>query len=164
MNVSVRAPHNVTSVFTRTNVILGRHFTCFSSNNMAPKTMSTPGQVTLDFKKKIRVKHSGLAKVTHVNWRFQTGRGFNPLSTTITQQTQSISITFIQCWGNVEDVGPELHKCYTNVLCLLGIVICKSVLLEVKPVILELKRFAIFCSQIITNMSNFSPTWSWGSR
>ena len=27
---------------------------------------------------------------------------------------------FIQCWTNVEDVGPTLHKCYTNVLCLLG--------------------------------------------
>ena len=27
---------------------------------------------------------------------------------------------FIQCWTNVEDVGPTLYKCYTNVLCLLG--------------------------------------------
>ena len=27
---------------------------------------------------------------------------------------------FMQCWTNVEDVGPTLHKCYTNVLCLLG--------------------------------------------
>ena len=35
-----------------------------------------------------------------------------------TQQTQSICITFVQC---VEDVGPALYKCYTNVLCLLGI-------------------------------------------
>ena len=25
---------------------------------------------------------------------------------------------FIQCWTNVEDVGPTLYKCYTNVLCL----------------------------------------------
>ena len=38
----------------------------------------------------------------------------------ITQQTQNICITFIQCWTNVEDVGPTLYKCYTNVLCLLG--------------------------------------------
>ena len=29
-------------------------------------------------------------------------------------------ITFIQCWTNVEDVGPTLYKCYTNVLSLLG--------------------------------------------
>ena len=35
------------------------------------------------------------------------------------QQTQNICITFIQCWTNVEDVGPTLHKCYTNALCLL---------------------------------------------
>ena len=28
--------------------------------------------------------------------------------------------TFIQCWTNVEDVGPTLYKCYTDVLCLLG--------------------------------------------
>ena len=25
----------------------------------------------------------------------------------------------MQCWTNVEDVGPALYKCYTNVLCLL---------------------------------------------
>ena len=35
-------------------------------------------------------------------------------------KTQNICITFIQCWTNVEDVGPTLYKCYTNVLCLLG--------------------------------------------
>ena len=34
------------------------------------------------------------------------------------QQTQNICITFVQC---VEDVGPALYKCYTNVSCLLGI-------------------------------------------
>ena len=33
-----------------------------------------------------------------------------------------ICITFVQCWTNVEDVGPTLYKCYTNVLCMLGIV------------------------------------------
>ena len=38
-----------------------------------------------------------------------------------TQLTQNISITFAQCWTNVEDVGPTLYKCYTNVVCLLGI-------------------------------------------
>ena len=27
---------------------------------------------------------------------------------------------FMQCWTIVEDVGPTLYKCYTNVLCLLG--------------------------------------------
>ena len=31
---------------------------------------------------------------------------------TIFQQTQSISITFVQCWTNVEDVGPTLYRCY----------------------------------------------------
>ena len=36
------------------------------------------------------------------------------------QQTQNICITFAQCRTNVEDVGPTLYKCYTNVLCLLG--------------------------------------------
>ena len=35
------------------------------------------------------------------------------------QKTQNICITFIQRWTNVEDVGPTLYKCYTNVLCLL---------------------------------------------
>ena len=34
------------------------------------------------------------------------------------QQTQNISITFLQRRPNVFDVGPTLHKCYTNVLCL----------------------------------------------
>ena len=27
---------------------------------------------------------------------------------------------FMQCWTSVEDVGPTLHKCHTNVLRLLG--------------------------------------------
>ena len=26
----------------------------------------------------------------------------------------------MQCWINVEYVGPTLYKCYTNILCLLG--------------------------------------------
>ena len=38
----------------------------------------------------------------------------------ITQQTQNISITFVQCWPNVFDAGPTLYKCYTNVLCSWG--------------------------------------------
>ena len=29
-------------------------------------------------------------------------------------------ITFVQRRTNVFDVGPTLHECYTNVLCLLG--------------------------------------------
>ena len=32
---------------------------------------------------------------------------------------RNICKTFVQCWSNVEDVGPMLYKCYTNVLCLL---------------------------------------------
>ena len=46
----------------------------------------------------------------------------NPCSSQhlVTQQTQNICITFIQRRPNVFDVGPTLHKCYTNVLCLLG--------------------------------------------
>ena len=35
-------------------------------------------------------------------------------------KTQNICITFVQCWTNVEDVGPTLYECYTNVLYLLG--------------------------------------------
>ena len=35
---------------------------------------------------------------------------------------KNIFITFVQCRTNVEDVGPTLYKCYTNVLCLLGAV------------------------------------------
>ena len=35
------------------------------------------------------------------------------------QQTQSICITFVQCRTNVEDVGPTMYKCYTNILYLL---------------------------------------------
>ena len=37
------------------------------------------------------------------------------------QQTQNICITFIQRQPNVFDAGPILYKCYTNVLCLLGL-------------------------------------------
>ena len=37
----------------------------------------------------------------------------------IRSKTKTFCITFIQCWTNVEDVGPTLYKCYKNVLCLL---------------------------------------------
>ena len=37
-----------------------------------------------------------------------------------TQQTRNISMTFVQRRPNVEDVGPALYKCHTNVLRLLG--------------------------------------------
>ena len=36
------------------------------------------------------------------------------------QCAQNICITFIQCWTNVENVGPMLNKCYINGVCLLG--------------------------------------------
>ena len=39
----------------------------------------------------------------------------------LTQHTQYICITFVQRRPNVFDVGPALYKCYTNVLCLLGL-------------------------------------------
>ena len=38
----------------------------------------------------------------------------------LNHQTQNICITFVQRLPNVFDVGPTLHKCYTNVLRLLG--------------------------------------------
>ena len=37
-----------------------------------------------------------------------------------TQQAQNICITFVERRPNVFDVGSTLYKCYTNVLCLLG--------------------------------------------
>ena len=33
----------------------------------------------------------------------------------LSHQTRNICITFVQCWSNVEDVGPTFYKCYTNV-------------------------------------------------
>ena len=38
-----------------------------------------------------------------------------------TYPAKNKTFVFVQCWTNVEDVGPTLYKCYTNVLCLLGI-------------------------------------------
>ena len=56
-----------------------------------------------------------LANFTAVNKKYIILHAF-----VITQWTQNICITFVQCWSNVKDVGPTLYKCYTNVLCLLG--------------------------------------------
>ena len=52
-------------------------------------------------------------------WSYHT---WQPEGTPHSAQTswQNVCITFVQCWTNVEDVGPTLYKCYTNVLCLLG--------------------------------------------
>ena len=41
------------------------------------------------------------------------------LTPSSSQQTQTICITFIQCWTSVEDAGPTFYKCYAYVLCLL---------------------------------------------
>ena len=49
----------------------------------------------------------------------------------ITRWAQNICITFIQRRPNVFDVGPALYKCYTNVLCLLGL------LTQQKPMLIE---------------------------
>ena len=38
----------------------------------------------------------------------------------IPSKHKNVCITFVQCWANVEDAGPTLYECYTNVLCLLG--------------------------------------------
>ena len=39
---------------------------------------------------------------------------------TETEVTQNICITCIQCWANVEDVGPTLYKCYTDICLFTG--------------------------------------------
>ena len=45
-------------------------------------------------------------------------RGYLPLCEVAgTPQTQNM---YMQCRTKVEDVGPTLYKCYTNVLCLMG--------------------------------------------
>ena len=41
-------------------------------------------------------------------------------SAAILPSKHSICITFMQCWTNVKDVEPTLHKCCLYVLCLLG--------------------------------------------
>ena len=41
-----------------------------------------------------------------------------------TQKTQNICMTFVQCWYNVEDVGPTLYTCYTNVFVFAGQMQC----------------------------------------
>ena len=45
---------------------------------------------------------------------------YNEEQKVVSQWTLKICITFVQCWTNVEDVGPTLYKCYTNVLYFLG--------------------------------------------
>ena len=70
-----------------------------------------------------------------------------------TQQTQSICITFVQC---VEDVGSALYKCYTNVLCLLGIAagpneyfVCDH-LQSFATICERLRRLATICDRFVT--------------
>ena len=51
-------------------------------------------------------------------------------------QTQNICLTFIQRRPNVFDVGPTLYKCYTNVLCLLGLQVIFCPLPDLEGVLL----------------------------
>ena len=43
-----------------------------------------------------------------------------PVVQCVYHSKQKNSITFVQCWTNVEDVGPALYKCYKNVLYLVS--------------------------------------------
>ena len=52
-----------------------------------------------------------------------------------TRQSQNICIAFVQRRPNVFNVGPTLYKCYTNVLCFLGMA-CKqleTIFLSIQP-------------------------------
>ena len=63
----------------------------------------------------------------------------------ISQQTQNISITFMQCWSNFQDVGPTLYKCYKNAL-------------------LSCQLFTIFCQDIgwgIVQLKIIDRIWLW---
>ena len=54
----------------------------------------------------------------NILYLLESGHGENTLELRcLYQPTQNIYITFIQWWTNV---GSTLHKCDTNVLCLLG--------------------------------------------
>ena len=46
---------------------------------------------------------------------------WNNKSYVTSPSTYNICRGIIQCWSNIEDVGPMLNKCYTNVVCLLGL-------------------------------------------
>ena len=58
-------------------------------------------------------------RATLLSVHFEENHKATPAISTSSQSARNICITFVQCWTNVEDVGPALHKCYTNVLCLL---------------------------------------------
>ena len=61
--------------------------------------------------------------------KFNSRRMFSQESSTDgsgTQQTQNICIPVVQRRPSVGDVGPTLYKCYTNILCLLGMLSFKT--------------------------------------
>ena len=67
--------------------------------------------------------------------------------------------TFVQCSTNVEDVVPTLYKCYTNVLCLLGIaswsgIACSLLLAATKPTLCLLNVGS--ASQVLASISILS--------
>ena len=55
-----------------------------------------------------------------VNIWWKQGTPLSIISTLPSNKTQNICIKFVQCWSNVEDVGPTLYRCYTIFLYLLG--------------------------------------------
>ena len=46
-----------------------------------------------------------------------SGRSFSRHTVTGGNPANICIVTFVQCWTNVEDVGPTLYKCYSNVFC-----------------------------------------------
>ena len=72
-----------------------------------------------------------------------------PVYTSFTQQTQTICITFIQCWTNVEDVGPTLYKCYTHVFCLLCSYQRQYAVVQKQPAVLRKYTVTAVCRIVI---------------
>ena len=81
----------------------------------------------------LKEEHEGDEAVTDI----PTSSGKSDI---LIQQAQNICITFVQCWTNVEDIGPMLYKCYANVLCLLGIASRYSTILFIYFIILKRPR------------------------
>ena len=88
----------------------------FFSVNPVVKGCQSPLQISLifhnDFKKISTNNKIGsffIWCICMVVWLFFEVRYLYP------ENAKHFCITFVQCWNNIEDVGPTLYKCYTNV-------------------------------------------------
>ena len=73
-----------------------------------------------------------------------------------------VCITFIQCWTNVEDVGPTLYTCYTSIVAHPMLVQCSSELIFIELIPKNARCLLCQYSHVMSCLGNYTSGYHQG--